>query len=788
MSKLYLIGNSHIDPVWLWRWQEGFSEILATFRSALDRMKDFPDFKYTSACASYYQLVEKVDPDMFAEIQERVREGRWCIVGGWFIQPDCNIPDGESFARHSLISQRYFKEKFGTMAKIGYNVDSFGHNAAIPKILRASGMTDYIFMRPSTSEQDYDKYLFKWESDDGSAVTAYRIPVTYACQSDSEILRAKDVIDAQSHDMMLFYGVGNHGGGPTITLIEKIKKELPEGIFATANDYFDNLDKNDTVTHFGELQHHARGCYSAMSYVKKANRRCEQNLIAAEKLCTMASVLADYKYPQNKLGKAWKNLLFNQFHDILCGCAIKSAYEDASYLFGETMSITEQEMYFAMQKIALNIDTLGAGELPSSISKNRKTWEHETLGIPVVIFNSHTWSVRACVSVNERASKVTDLDGREIPFQYIRGEHTNGEDKYYTAFICELPPLGYTTYRVFTKNESNLHTSSSLYVSERRLENEKLRIEFDAETGDICSLFDKELGEYTVSRPCRAILLDESDCDTWAHKKTSLGKEIGCFGNGSFEIAESGPVRATLRTTVTYGNSTITRDFTLLEGESRVLVKAKIDFHEKHRTLKFTFPMSEERVTAKIPYGTIERGAYTGEEACGSFIVNGKLVIANDSKYGYDTEVGELRLTVLRSPIYADHYGVRDDKCEYMDQGISEFAYTLFTHSSLADTEKKASELNFSPRIVMASFHKGNLPEKLSCFDCNNDELIVSSIKKAEDGQHTVIRCFDIGGKELSANIKLFDKNISVGIPKGGIKTFTDDGEELDLTETLVKD
>ena len=138
MEKLHLIGNSHIDPVWLWRWQDGYSEVLASFRSALDRMKETDSFQYTSACAVYYQWVEKTDPEMFEEIRARVKEGRWNIVGGWFLQPDCNIPSGESFARHSLIAQRYFREKFGVTAKTGYNVDSFGHNASLPMILRMS--------------------------------------------------------------------------------------------------------------------------------------------------------------------------------------------------------------------------------------------------------------------------------------------------------------------------------------------------------------------------------------------------------------------------------------------------------------------------------------------------------------------------------------------------------------------------------------------------------------------------------------------------------------------------
>ena len=152
-KKIHLIGNAHLDPVWLWRWQEGYSEAKATFRSALDRMKEYPHFKFTSACSIYYKWIEETDPSMFEEIKARIKEGRWCLVGGWIIQPDCNLPSGESFARHSLYGQGYFKEKFGTTAKVGYNVDSFGHNGNIPKILRKSGMDSYVFMHPHPFRQ-----------------------------------------------------------------------------------------------------------------------------------------------------------------------------------------------------------------------------------------------------------------------------------------------------------------------------------------------------------------------------------------------------------------------------------------------------------------------------------------------------------------------------------------------------------------------------------------------------------------------------------------------------------
>ena len=178
-KKLYMIGNAHIDPVWLWQWQDGFHETKATFRSALDRMNEYADFVFVSSSAAIYEWVEQSDPEMFAEIKQRVAEGRWKIVGGWWIEPDCNIPCGESFVRQGLYGQRYFKEKFGVTANVGYNVDSFGHNGMLPQILKKSGMPYYVFMRPSPHEKGLPGRLFWWESDDGSRVLTFRIALEY---------------------------------------------------------------------------------------------------------------------------------------------------------------------------------------------------------------------------------------------------------------------------------------------------------------------------------------------------------------------------------------------------------------------------------------------------------------------------------------------------------------------------------------------------------------------------------------------------------------------------------
>lgn len=786
MSRIHLIGNAHLDPVWLWRWQEGFAEVLATYRSALDRMKDFDDFKFTSACSVYYEWIERIDPDMFAEIKQRIKEGRWNIVGGWYLQPDCNMPDGESFARHGLIAQRYFKGKFGVTAKTGYNVDSFGHNAALPKILKASGMDNYIFMRPSYEEQGNDRTLFMWESDDGSRVCAYRIPwfYNYDLGRMECFAKLKEKADAENTDLMAFYGVGNHGGGPTIALIDAINKLGIEDMeYSTPDEYFAETDTEKLSVMKDELQHHARGCYSAESFVKAANRRCEQNLLAAERLCLMAREITGDKYPAEKLTRAWKNLLFNQFHDILCGCSIKKAYEDASYLYGEIMSVTEQAMNTAMQKIAWNIDTLGNEILPSYKSHlNWKIWEHEVLGTPVVVFNPHMHGVKAVVAVNQNAKKMTNADGEEIAFQRVRGDQTNENDKYHTAFVAEIPAMGYRVYRLFAEKESGKGFESELSVTTASLENSKIKVEFDRFTGDICRFYDKVREEYIIDAPCSAVLLDDTDCDTWAHNKKSLGPCVGIFDSPDFKVIEEGAVRATLRVVTHYGNSVLQRDYSIIPGSSEVRVKTRVDFHERHRVLKFTFPMSGERVIAKIPYGTITRCGYTGEEPCGSWLASGRVCVANDSKYGYDTDNGQVRMTALRSAIYADHYGNRDEFCEFMEQGISEFTYSVFPYTSAADAERRAEELNFALPHILGSFHKGKLPETMCCFETDSENIIVTAVKQAEDSHAAVLRAYEADGKDTKVRMKLFGKETESEFSHNEVKTLMD-GREVNMLE-----
>lgn len=791
MANLYLIANAHIDPAWLWRWQDGFSEVLATYRSALDRLKEFPHLKFTAGSAVYYQWIEQVDPVMFSQIQERVKEGRWSIVGGWFLQPDCNIPDGESYARHALISQRYFKEKFGVIAKTGYNVDPFGHNGSLPKVLKSSGIDNYVCMRPAPEESGIEYSLFQWESDDGSKVCVFRLPFTYhidlSCMETFE--KIKEKAEKENLDYMAFFGVGNHGGGPTIKLLDEISKLKIDGmIYSSVDEYFSKIDQQNLPTVHGELQHNARGCYSANTFIKTGNRRCENNLLAAETLSMMATKLIGAEYPKKKLNTAWKNVLFNQFHDILGGCSIKQVYEDARYLYGETMSITEQAINLAMQKIAWNIDTLNGATLPSYKSEEKSRgqwamWVHEVLGTPIVVFNPHAWPVRQTIRIYGAAQKMTNWEDREIPFQIVRGRHTNFGNKHDTVFTAEVEPMGYAVYRMFTEQESNVSFASDIHVSENTLENSKIRVEFSKETGDICRLYDKEKGTCIIDRACRAIVLDETHCNTWGHDVDELGEEVGVFGNPSFQVIEPGCVRASVCVTSEYNGSTLQRIYTLDADANYVDVSVKLDFHEKHRTVKFNFPLINETVIAKVPYGTVCRKGYTGEEPFGSWFASGNLCVANDSKYAYDTKNDEIRLTVLRTAIYGDHYCERDEFCEYMDLGVHEFSYRIFGYESNSASEKTAAVLNYGLRAITGSFHNGVLPLKKSCFTCNNENVIVSAVKQSEDNNTPVIRIYEINGEDSDISFELFGNQVYSHIRHCGLKTFDYNGKELNVLE-----
>lgn len=800
-AKIHLIGNAHLDPVWLWQWQEGYAEIKATFRSALDRLDEYPDFVFTRSCAAYYDWVEQNAPDMFEEIKARVAEGRWIIVGGWWIQPDCNLPSGESFARHGLYGQRYFQEKFGMMAKVGYNVDSFGHNGMLPQLLKKSGMDSYVFMRPEQHEKELERDLFWWESEDGSRVMTFRLADSYASWGlalEDKVAKHLDKAETDGHPHMTFYGVGNHGGGPTIANLEAIRavqerRNDEAVVLSSPSRFFEEITaaQADLPIYKDEMQMHAVGCYSTHSESKENNRRAEHRLLNAEKFSAIAAIESGLPYPQAQLKTAWENVMFNQFHDIMGGCSIREAFQDARESYGEALHLASKALNAATQRLSWSIHTMKPEIKSLSKEKNWLSWEQADLGTPFVVFNPLSWEVETPVHANRKMSAVEDDQGNAVPIQTVRASRTNGADNWDTLFMARVPAMGYRVYWCFlNKEHAPIEEVSPVSAEANLLENAYLRVEFAAHTGYISRLLDKRTNTETLEGSGAVpVVIDEHHSDTWGHGLHSYRDLIGYFADAEVKVLEQGPLRGTIRVTSRYNDSVLRQDFTLHGHSAQLTVKVKLDWREKHKMLKLAFPAAVEQPEShsEIPYGYIRRET-NGKEVPGQqwFDVSGMapgtgekrgLAILNTGKYAYDVMGGEARMTVVRSPIFADHFGERDDQVEFMEQGVQEFAYALVPHEGSwqdAGIVKKAYELNVPPIGVWETYHEGPLPQKQSYVTISSDQVVCTAFKRAEDGEGWVIRCYETSGRPAEAVIaaRALNRDWTAVFGKCEIKTF----------------
>ncbi len=769
-DKLYLVGNAHLDPVWQWRWQEGSTEAKATIRSALDRMNEFPEFRFVCSSASVYKWVEEFAPEMFEEVKQRVNEGRFIIVGGWFVQPDCNMPSGEAFARQSLYSQRYFKENFGKTAKVGYNVDSFGHCATLPKILKKSGMDSYIFMRPSPAEKDMDSDVFTWISDDGSSVTTYRIldPYCFRFNTVEELENRIDFLENNSRTdlpvLPVFYGVGNHGGGPTIKHLEILREYAQKHpdkklFYSDLSDFFDAVCKNDIPQYVGDLQHHASGCYSAVSKIKNDVRRAETSLIAAESYNTLAAKLCGKAYKNDKFHEAWDNVCFCHFHDSFDGCSIKEVYDDANDMLGHAKNIAAIEENNALQTIAWKIDT-----------------KDDSKGQPVIVFNPHSFDAEQLVQLNGQWNCVKDCDGNVVPSQLV---HSTTHECYWrkdTLFSARVPALGFAVY--YVSNVENIQDTETSEESYPRvlplttpltanshdglmLQNEFLSIKIEPYSGYIAHIFDKRTEKYlTTDRAAVPVVIDEYYHDAWSHAKNFFTDEMARFSDAKVSILENGPVRATVKVVSHYNKSTLTQYFSLTSNSDKLTVKAHVDWHEKYKILKIKWPMAIDNPKAyyEIPFGIIERPADGEEEPGINFTAvkgtNGGFALVNNNTYSSSVKDGTIYHTVVRSPIFGDHGGPRTDESEFTSQGRFDFEYIIApTTDNWADTVNLGKLLNKGFTNIIDTWHNGTLPPVYQsiCVDCDN--VYVSAIKRSEDNTGLIVRLYETAGKATSFNI-----------------------------------
>jgi len=778
--RVRAVGNSHIDMAWLWPWTETVEIVRNTYRSALDMMQEYPDFKFAGSSARTYEWMEEKYPDLFREIQQRVKEGRWEIVGGMWVEPDLNMPGGESLTRQILIGKQYFKKKFGVDVKIGWNPDSFGYNWQLPQIYKKSGM-DYFVTQKLLWAHEFTTFPYKffwWESPDGSRLLTY-FPHDYG-SSMEPVPMAEDVAtwmpsmygkDAKDPVMMYLYGIGDHGGGPTRTMLDQgirlMKPDVvfPKVEFSTASAFFADLEKRQDLqvpVWKNELyfQYH-RGVFTTQAETKKSIRHAEETLLDAEKYASLAH-LFHRAYPQDEFTTAWKSLLFDQFHDIMPGSGIAVNYLEAK----RDLDIVEHSgndiVNHSLEEISARIDT-------------------HLSGTPVVVNNSLSWSrtdvVEAEVQLPAVASKieVVDSTGHVVPSQLL----SNSTETHRVRFLLQtsVPALGYATFYVRPVAKSSPPTTV-LKATAGSLENEFVRLKVDPQTGCITSLFDKRSNQETLAI---------AETDTGGPKTLVCGNLLQTFVDkpkeydawnidADFEkqywsldkadevkLLESGPLRAVIRVKHHFQDSSFVQDITLYAGSARVDVRMQTEWKEKHILLKVAFPVSvhSQKATYEIPFGSIERPTTrnTPDEQA-QFEVPAQhwadlsdaqhgLSVLNESKYGYDAKGNVLRLTLLRSPTWPDAHA---------DEGHHEFTYSLFAHGGTwreAETVRQGYELNYKLRSAQVQNHSGVLPPQNSFIKVTPDNVVLTAMKWAEDDDAMVLRIYEWAGKDADVKVQL---------------------------------
>jgi alpha-mannosidase len=780
----HLTGNSHIDAAWLWPWTETVDVVKRTFGTALQLMYEYPQYTYTQSAAAYNEWIADKYPDMNAEIAKRIKEGRWEVVGGMWVEPDLNMPDGESLVRQLLVGKRWYKQAYGVDVRIGWNPDSFGYTWQLPQIYKKSGMDYFVTQKMTWNDTNQFPFkLFWWESPDGSKVLSY-FPHDYANDNLSPTRLAADTAQARQRatgitDIMDLYGIGDHGGGPTRAVLDQgfhwatpsqPQKVMPKMQFGLAQSYFTDIEKKiapespewnyqsmakgyttppavqgkvSIPTWKSEMyfEYH-RGVMTSQANHKRNMRRSEVQVLDAEKWSSLAW-LDGKNYPTHELTEDWKKVLFNQFHDLAAGSGIGIIYKEAQQDYDMVRFSTNQLSKRALETVDEGVNTAGTGT-------------------PIVVFNPLGWERSGEVEVRVPGGK-TEMNASGAQVVAVTPD-AKTDFANVTLHVLRVPAMGYKVVwlggakRSGEKEESGAVAKDS--GSSITLENAILRVVVDKQTGCITSLFDKKSNfETLASGGCGNQLQffkdTPKDYDAWNVDPGTLDVPPMTIEHAdSVELVKT--AEPTIRVTTHFQNSKFVQIYSLTAEGDEVNVENRFDWHEAHILFKAAFPLAASGpfATYEIPYGAIDRPTTRNnswEKA--QFEVpamrwadlgDGKhgLSVINNTKYGYDAVGNLLRLTLLRSPKWPDPDA---------DMGHQHFQYAIYPHAGTwkdAMTVRHGYEYSYLLHAETTTAHPGALPASHSFASVAPENVVLTAVKKAEDAKGLIFRVYEWAGKE----------------------------------------
>jgi len=764
VGRIALTGHAHLDLAWLWPVAETRRKGRRTFASVLGLMERYEDFTFNQSSAQLYEWVEEDDPTLFERVRERVAEGRWEPVGGSWVEPDCQIPSGESFARQLLYGQHYFEEKFGRRAEVAWLPDTFGFSPAIPQLLLGAGITGFFTYKLNWSETNkFPHDLFLWEGLDGSRIVAHTFDnpgVDY--NGDIAPLDMygtwRNFRGKRHHPESLFsFGWGDGGGGPSEKMLENYARlkdfpALPCPRMARVDEFFASLPRHGLPKWFGELYLELhRGTLTTQAKVKKLNREGEHRLLEAEAFSTLAALRGHgsshgfpYEYPGEELERTWKTVLLNQFHDILPGTSISEVYED-----------THRELEASVN---------GARKLRDNALRQLAGEAGENILVANPTLHPRPLSVLLAEDTGE-STTVADAEGEPLPVQRVaEGLLVHDPNR-------RVPGLGWTILRQENPGAAPAEILAGVRAEGigrgATVENDLLRVEIGAD-GSLDRVYDKAAGREALDgrgNQLWAYADKPANWDAWdVDESYELeGEEVP--GAQSIEVVEDGPLRAAVRIERAWRDSSIVQTYRLLAGSGCLDVDTRIVWHERQVLLRALFPLNvrSHEATFETMYGAVRRPTHrnTSWDAT-RFEVSAHrwadisepgygVALLNDGKYGHSVRDNVLGISLLRSPLHPDPLA---------DEGEHGFTYSLFPH--LGDwTEAGVVEEAFALNSPLGAVPGSGSPAESGFLEVEGVKLALGSLKMAEDGRGVILRLYEPHGARGRCAL-LFDSGVKV--------------------------
>jgi len=818
---VFLVCNAHLDPVWQWEWEEGAAEALSTFRVAADLCEEYDGFVFNHNEAILYQWVQEYEPALFARIQGLVKAGRWHIMGGWFLQPDCNMPSGESFVRQILYGKTYFRQQFDVEPTTSINFDPFGHTRGLVQILRKSGYDSYLFCRPDNNDCPLPAEDFLWVGYDGSEVIGHRAEGAYLSPRGQAAAKVQRWLDGhpEKQEGLVLWGVGNHGGGPSRIDLDRLAELISNSDtkieHATPEAYFARLCENGTPLprHEGDLNAWAVGCYTSQVRIKQRHRQLENEQYLTEKMASHAALTGLFPYPKAEIDAALYDLLFAEFHDILPGSSVQPVEEMSLRLMDhglEILSRVKTRAFFA----------LSTGQPVAAEGK-----------IPILVYNPHPFPVTGIFECefmladqnwkDEFTLPVVHAGGRRIPSQAEKElSNLNLDWRKRTVFRATLQPGQMNrfdcTLKVLPQRpQPQLEEKDGQFT----FATDELQVTVNTATG----LIDRYCTggvEYLRPNAFLPLVIEDND-DPWGMTVQQFRTITGQFrlatpqeaariaGVKAPELApvrviEDGDVRAVIEAIFVYGNSFLVNRYKLPRQGMEIEVEVRVLWTEKSAMLKLAVPT------------TLADGNYLGQVAYGREVLpaTGKEVVAqkwtavvseiqafsciNDGIYGSDCADGEMRLSLLRSAAYAGHPIMdrpivpQDRFTARIDQGERLYHF-WFTGSPaterLEHIEREALSHNERP-VALSFFPSGAGETPAPLVELRDDTVVLTAFKESEDGQGYIVRLFNPTSlpHETILVVPTLGINHPVSLGKFEIKSLridltTASAQEVDLLE-----